>query len=202
MADPSIAEATKPYLDYLDREITLSGVWAAFCVVAAATAFDRVLGVKTETASDFVAAIQAVSYLYVLSAIAALLIAAFFFELQRRDLVWLHGRISYAVTCKMSRIRIPKDTFSLDEGISFGNTYSLWNRYRFGLTFLAVAVVEVGLSLCFAIPVMIPAATPHHAVLYLAISSKSIAIALAPFIIAAVSDFGFFIWAKNQDSKS
>ena len=73
MATPSIADAAKPYLDYLDKEMTIEGILSAFCVAVGAAAFDRVLGAKSDTASSLVKALQDFSYPYVLAAIIGLM---------------------------------------------------------------------------------------------------------------------------------
>jgi len=44
MADPSVSDVAKPYLDYLDKEMTIEGILSAFCVAVGGVAFDRVLG--------------------------------------------------------------------------------------------------------------------------------------------------------------
>ena len=164
------------------------GVWAAFCVLAAAAVFDRVLGTKQTEGSDLVVSLQHNSFVYLLGAIAALLIAASLFEFQRHDLSWVNGQISYAVTCKMSKVRIPEDTSELDDGILLGNTWSIWNRYRFGMTFLASAVVEIGIALCQAVPFTrsstLVAATCHRAIPW-----SSGAVASVPLLLAVIICF-------------
>jgi hypothetical protein len=179
----SPAEAAKPYLDSLEKEMTLMGVWAVFCVLAAAAVFDRVLGSKQADGSDLIISLQHTSFVYLLGAIAALLIAASLFEFQRHDLSWLNGQISYAVTCIMSKVKIPDDTSQLDEAILLGNTWSIWNRYKFGMTFLATAVVEVGIALCHAIPSMKPAPA-QTAVFNWQVLWCPVTIAFVPFLLA------------------
>jgi len=147
-ADSTIADSTKMYLDYLDKEMTIQGILSAFCVAAGAAAFDRVL----DTAgSGLNLDLQGFSRAYVLSAIIALMVAALFFYLQRSGLAWLHGQISLAIARDMRELPTPPDASSLTEGFDIGNSWSLWNCYKFGMSFLAVTAVEAVCALFFAI---------------------------------------------------
>jgi hypothetical protein len=150
MNSSTSAEATKLYLDYLDKEMTIQGILSAFCVAAAAAGFDRILGADPKNTSELIRRIQYLSSPFVLATIGAMITSALFFYLQRSRLAWLHGQISYAATCEMKLIPIPADTGDLTEGLRIGNSWSLWNCYKVGLSFLAVAVAEVGLAICFA----------------------------------------------------
>jgi hypothetical protein len=150
MAAPSIADAAKPYLDYLDKEMTIEGILSAFCVAVGAVAFDRVLGAKADAASNLVKALQDFSYPYVLAAIVGLMTAALFFYLQRSALAWLYGQISLAVTREMSN-RTAGASTTFTYGLDVGDSWSLWNRYKFGWSFLVVTAVEVLLALFFSI---------------------------------------------------
>lgn len=150
MGDPSLAESTKPYLDYLDKEMTIQGILSGFCVAAGALAFDRVLAIKADSPSSLVADLQSFSYPYALAAIVGLMTAAAFFYAQRSQLAWLHGQISLAVTREMQGTPAPPNTNSLADGIDIGDSWSLWSRYKFGISFLLVSAAEVALALFFA----------------------------------------------------
>jgi len=186
MAAPSIADAAKPYLDYLDKEMTIEGILSAFCVAVGAAAFDRVLGAKGGTASDLVKALQDYSCPYVLAAIIGLMSAALCFYLQRSALAWLYGQISLAVTREMQNITTQVDRNSFLDGLHIGDSWSLWNRYKFGLSFLAVTAVEVSLAL------------------FLSISKRSLPsaqwlIAGIPFLLAAIVDFLIWYLMNRRD---
>ncbi|HLJ87088.1 MAG TPA: hypothetical protein VKZ53_09705 [Candidatus Angelobacter sp.] len=188
MADPSIAETTKPYLDYLDKEMTIQGILSAFCVAAGAAAFDRILGAGSG-ASDLVEHLRCASSSYVLAAIASLMGAALFFYLQRSDLAWLHGIISFATTCEMRDLRTPRDSYSITEGLDFGNSWSLWYRYKVGLSCLAISVVEALLALVFAINDFAWA------------SGVRWLIAGAPFLVVGIFDWLVLIRLRTQDER-
>ena len=91
MGKKVVTGSTGPYLDYLDKEMTIQGILSAFCVAVGAAAFDRILGAKRADASGLVANLQYFSAPFVLAAIIALITAALFFYLQRSKLAWLHG---------------------------------------------------------------------------------------------------------------
>jgi len=150
MTNASITESTKPFLDYLDKEMTIQGALSAFCLAASGAAFDRVLAAQNSNASDLVKHLQSYSSPYVLGAIIGLMTAAVFFLLQRQELTWLHGQISLAVTLNMLGRLIPSDTNSLDDGLDIGNSWSVWNYYKFGVSFIGVTVLEVAYALFFA----------------------------------------------------
>jgi len=82
----TLADSNKPFLDYLDKEMTIQGILSAFCVAAAGVVFDRILGPRD--ASPFILHLQQVAHIFVLAAGAGLLLAAVFFYLQRSGLAW------------------------------------------------------------------------------------------------------------------
>jgi hypothetical protein len=149
MAGISSGEAAKPYLDYLDKEMTIQGILSAFCIAAAAAIFDRILAADSRSA--LIQQLQNGGRPFVLGAVTALIVAASFFYLQRSRLAWLHGQISFAATCEMQNLVIPSDTNSLMEGLSIGNSWSLWNCYKFGMSFLALTAVEASCGIYRAI---------------------------------------------------
>ena len=73
-----VSGSTGPYLDYLDKEMTIQGILSAFCVAVGAAAFDRILGVKKADASGLVANLQYFSAPFVLAAIIAGLAGALY----------------------------------------------------------------------------------------------------------------------------
>jgi hypothetical protein len=188
MATPSIADAAKPYLDYLDKEMTIEGILSAFCVAVGAAAFDRVLGAKSDTASSLVKALQDFSYPYVLAAIIGLMVAALFFYLQRSVLAWLYGQISLRVTCEMHNITTEADTTSFRAWLDIGDSWSLWNRYKFGWSFLAVTAVEVLVALFFSISRR-------------SLPSARWLIAGIPFLLATIVDLFILYVMSSRDKR-
>jgi hypothetical protein len=179
-----VSGSTGPYLDYLDKEMTIQGILSAFCVAVGAAAFDRILGVKKADASGLVANLQYFSAPFVLAAIIALITAALFFYLQRSKLAWLHGQISLAVARDMQGIPTPSDANSLEAGLSIGNSWALWNCYKFGMSFLVVTAAEAACAL------------------YAAILSWQISwlITIVPFLIAAVVDLILLYVMNRRDN--
>lgn len=150
MPDPTEAEATKPYLVYLDKEMTIQGILSTFCVAASAAALDRVLAAEHNTTSDFIKNLQTSAFPYFISAIIALLGAGFLFYSQRSMLAWLHGQISLAVTREMRHIPIPSESYCVKEGLDVGDSWTFWNRYKWGLILLVVSALECALALVTA----------------------------------------------------
>jgi hypothetical protein len=140
----TLADSAKTYLEYLDKEMTIQGILSAFCIGFAAAAFDRVLLSKApaETTSTLITNLRTNPGPFVLAAIIAIMVAALFFYLQRSELAWLHGRVSLAVTRKMENLSTPPDGYTFEEGLEIGDSWSLWNRYLFGLSFLSVAASD------------------------------------------------------------
>jgi len=188
MPDASVAEAAKPYLDYLDKEMTIQGILSAFCVAAGAAAFDRVLGAKTTDASPTIKSLQSVSFPYVVAAVAAIGLAGLFFYLQRSKLAWLHGQISFAVTHEMKNLSIPLDACSLADGLTIGNSWSLWDCYKFGMSFLAVSASEMILALSFA-----KASVDS--------GPRGWLICAGPFLVAVIVDACFWFVLDMRDSR-
>jgi hypothetical protein len=139
------SDSVKPYLDYLDKEMTIQGLLSAFCVAASAAAFDRILG--AEHPSPLVSYFQRSCQPYILTAILALMLAGLLFYLQRSELAWLHGQISLDATRRMEGIDPPDDSYTLAECIFVADSWTLWNRYKWGLTLATVGATEVGLAL-------------------------------------------------------
>ena len=180
MATSSIADAAKPYLDYIDKEMTIQGILSAFCVAAGAAAFDRVLGANSSAGSGLIKHLQSVSCLYVLAAITGLITAAVAFYQQRSDLAWLHGLISLAVTREMHGLPTPSDSYSFTEGIDIGDSWSLWVPYKVGVSCLVVSALEVLLALIFAINMI-------------DLNRARWLIAFTPFVAVSVFDYRFLL---------
>lgn len=145
----TLADSAKTYLDYLDKEMTIQGILSVFCVGFGAAAFDRVLRVQDASATELVKNLQTNSLSFVLAAIIATMVAALFFYLQRSELAWLHGQISLAVTRKMENISTPPDGYDFNEGLEIGDSWSLWNSYLFGWSFLLVAAANALIAVFF-----------------------------------------------------
>jgi hypothetical protein len=185
MADPSVAEVAKPYLDYLDKEMTIEGILSAFCVAVGGIAFDRVLGAKADGVSWLVRQLQDYSYPFVLAAIVGLLTTALFFYLQRSTLAWHYGDISFAVARELAGGTGDTSAASLLESLDDAYSWSAWNRYKFGWSFLAVTAVEILLALFCAVN-------------RVSLSGHWV-IAGIPFVVAGILDWLISIVMKRRD---
>ena len=185
MADPSVSDVAKPYLDYLDKEMTIEGILSAFCVAVGGVAFDRVLGVKADGASSLVGQLQNFSYPFVLAAIVGVVTAALFFYLQRSTLAWHYGEISFAVATELAGGAGEAHAASALESLEDAHSWSAWNRYKFGWSFLAVTAVEILLALFCAV---------NRVNL-----SGHWVIASVPFVVAGIADLLISIAMKRRD---
>jgi hypothetical protein len=187
MADPSVSDVAKPYLDYLDKEMTIEGILSAFCVAVGGVVFDRVLGGKADGASSFVGQLQEFSYPFVLAAIAGLVTAALFFYLQRSTLAWHYGEISFAVATELAEGTSEAGNAAILVSLDDAHSWSTWNRYKFGWSFLAVTAVEILLAL------------------FCAINRSSLRghwfVAGLPFVVAAVFDLLLWNVMKRRDER-
>jgi hypothetical protein len=185
MADPSVADVAKPYLDYLDKEMTIEGILSAFCVAVGGVAFDRALGVKADGASSLVGQLQNFSYPFVLAAVVGVVTAALFFYLQRSTLAWHYGEISFAVAMELAGGAGEVRGTSVLESLDDAHSWSAWNRYKFGWSFLAVSAVEILLALFCAVN-------------RLSLSGHWV-IAAVPFVMAGIVDWLISIVMKRRD---
>jgi hypothetical protein len=187
MADPSVADVAKPYLDYLDKEMTIEGILSAFCAAVGGVAFDRVLAVRADGASSFVGQLQEFSYPFVLAAITGLVTAALFFYLQRSVLAWHYGEISFAVATELAGGMGQAGNAAILGNLDDAHSWSAWNRYKYGWSFLAVTAVEILLAL------------------FCAINRSSLRghwlVAGLPFVVAAVVDLFLLIVMKRRDER-
>jgi len=186
MSDSTVADAMQPYLDYLDKEMTIQGILSAFCVAAAALVFDRILGADQVNASPLIKCLQGARFPFVIGAILGLILAALLFYLQRSDLAWLHGQISFAVTHEMQHLPIPTDTSTLADALTVGNSWSLWNCYKAGMSFLAVTAAELALAL-----------SPSKQ-----LQSERWWIALIPFVGVIIFLAGLWLLMFNRDFRA
>lgn len=99
MADTSVQPALsdavkepKPYLDYLDKEMTIMGLLSAFSVALASFATERIVNAE----KGFLHDIWLVGRDHVIAGAATAILAAFFFYLQRSHLAWYYGQIALA----------------------------------------------------------------------------------------------------------
>ena len=183
----TLADSAKSYLDYLDKEMTIQGILSVFCVGFSAAVFDRVLRVTDTTNTDLIKNLQTNSLSFVLAAIIATMVAALFFYCQRSKLAWLHGQISLAVTRTMKHIPTPPDGYEFGEGLEIGDSWSLWNSYLMGWSFLSVAAANALFAVFFDHEQKMCSRGPLIAIL---------------FLVAIVYDVIIFFRRNNRDKDS
>lgn len=147
MTSRFIIDATKPYLDYLDKEMTIQGVLSAFCMLVTAGVLDRVIAADASKRTNVIIELQTSALAYLAAAITALVLAAWFFYWQRADLAEVHGDLSRATTRETLNLKIPKDSYSVEQAIDKGDSWKLWHPYKWGLALLAVSVTEFALAI-------------------------------------------------------
>jgi hypothetical protein len=75
----------KPYLEYLDKEMTIMGILSGFCVAVLALVVDKIAGAKDQTPLASLWTDQSETWLI---GAGALLVSALFFYRQRSHLAW------------------------------------------------------------------------------------------------------------------
>jgi hypothetical protein len=187
---PSVVEATKPYLEYLEKEMTIQAVLAAFCILAVAGVLDRVF--SAEKTSTFVTIIRSSWGLpYFIATVGSLVGSAWLFYLQRSELARVYGDLSRATTRTALEIAIPSDSYTLQAAIDQGDTFALWHRYHWGLMFLGIAAVE-------AVSTLITAA--YQPVLLVTWPWRIPVFVIPPFLIGPIL---LFAWrACNESNRS
>jgi len=113
--------------------------------------------------------------------------AALFFYLQRSTLAWHYGEISFAVATELAEGTSEAGNAAILVSLDDAHSWSTWNRYKFGWSFLAVTAVEILLAL------------------FCAINRSSLRghwlVASIPFVVAAVVDLLLLNVMKRRDER-
>jgi hypothetical protein len=116
----------KPYLDYLDKEMTLLGVLSTFCVGFASIVLDRVV-----TNLDKVTFFKTLWEEHITSVLAGsvlLLLAAWIFYKQRSDIAYFYGGIA------MSMATPPAvGEWNIANWLKEADSWNTWIYYRLGV---------------------------------------------------------------------
>ena len=131
----------KPYLDYLELEMTIMGILSAFCVGAVGLIAKQALPVATSGRLFYSGRPD---LYFISSGLALLLAAAGFFYWQRSMLAWHFGQLSLWATDKTTS----GDT--LEQLLQQSDTWSGWIPYQVGLVLTAGGFVEFA---CILLPV-------------------------------------------------
>jgi hypothetical protein len=127
------SESFRPYLKYLDKEMTIMGLLSSFSIAVIAGLLSTLKSLDEATLSG---AMWAKATGPLGTGIVLLLVAAYFFYLQRAHLAWHFGYITYQVARHQ-----PKQAMeSLDE---LQGAKEEWRSYLHGLNLLAAGLVAV-----------------------------------------------------------
>jgi len=151
-----MATDPKPFLEYLDKEMTIMGILSAFCVAVLALVVDKIAGAKD---SSFLASLWGRQANVWVIGSGALLLAALYFYRQRSYLAWYYGQITLA------QVMDAKGDNSIESLLKAADSWETWLYYRegfvglsFGFFQFSVAVVQQQLnSTCpLALTLVIP----------------------------------------------
>lgn len=132
----------KPYLDYLDKEMTIMGILSAFSVAAPAGILVTVMGKDGHVAATLWNEAQ----LFLIFGSFFCILAASLFYKERSNLAFLYGQISLVQTRG-------GDTKELDTWFKRADRWDTWCPYFCAFTFLLTGFVEYALAVTFfAVP--------------------------------------------------
>jgi hypothetical protein len=126
----------KPYLDYLDKEMTIMGILSAFSVAAPAGILVTVIGKDSQVA----ASVWSSSQLFLIAASIVCVLAASLFYKQRSDLAWFYGQISLVQSRGGTDQKL---TEQLDNWLKEADAWSTWWPYCCGFTCLVTGFGRV-----------------------------------------------------------
>lgn len=123
---------TKPYLEYLDKEMSIMGILSAVSVLAPGGILSSVLASDkgvTRSIWDF-------GGLFIVAGSALCVVAALLFYKQRSRLAWFYGRICFCDAMEGSYAP------SLRRWIEDADSWATWWPYDVGFTFLIVGFAQ------------------------------------------------------------
>jgi hypothetical protein len=133
---------SSPFLNYLDKEMTIMGILSAFCIAAPAGVLATVFG-KDNTVTS---ALWNHTAPFILLGSVSCIVAALLFYKQRSDLAWNYGQICLI----QSRCN---DTSSWDkeitEWLSGADGWATWWSYSCAFAFLTAGFVNYILAITF-----------------------------------------------------
>ena len=130
-----VLDAVKPYLDYVDKEMTIMGILSAFCVAASALVIERATAAAKDTQ---LALLWSSSRLYLVLGSGYLLLAALFFYRQRSLLAFYYGQICLSLSPYRDEVQTTYD------GLRDADSWATWLYYRWGFTFVTLGFLAYG----------------------------------------------------------
>jgi hypothetical protein len=119
----------KPYLEYLDKEMTIMALLSAFSVALASFTTERIVSAERGFLHDLWLAGRD----HVVAGAAAAMLAAFFFYLQRSHLAWYYGQIALAQS------RGTSSPEPVEEWLTWADGWDTWVRYQGGFILLTLS---------------------------------------------------------------
>jgi hypothetical protein len=120
----------KPYLEYLDKEMTIMGLLSGFAVAITSFATERILSAD----KGFLSQIAGVGRNHVLAGAASALVAALFFYLQRSHLAWYYGQIALAQS------RGTSSPSPVEDWLTWSDGWDTWKYYQTGFSTLTLSL--------------------------------------------------------------
>ena len=122
----------KPYLEYLDKEMTIMGILSVFSVAVATVPAEQILSGK----SELLTRIFRVGESHVIAGAALALLAAYFFYLQRSHLAWYYGQIALAQSLAAS------SSYKVQTWLMWADGWDTWTRYQTGFIVLSLSIAS------------------------------------------------------------
>jgi hypothetical protein len=130
-------DTTKLYLDYLEKEMTITGILSTFCVAVVGLALQKVVSANPEE-TPYLNDIWKQGWLSLILASLWMLLAALFFYRQRSRLGWVYGQISLSVSVTPQRT---------NEWLNEADSWPTWLHYHTGFAFMMLAFCYYGLAI-------------------------------------------------------
>jgi hypothetical protein len=125
---------TKPYLEYLDKEMTIMGILSAASIAAPA----GILSTIVSKDGSLTTALWNAGPLFIVAASVLCVAAAFCFYKERSQLAWLYGQICLTEALNENEAVHAR----LREWLSQADSWESWWPYSWGFTFLVTGAVE------------------------------------------------------------
>jgi len=132
---------TKPYLEYLDKEMTIMGILSAVCVAAPA----GILSTIVTKDGDVAKSLWQVGHFFIVSGSAFSVLASLFFYKERSLLAWYHGQICFAEAMNSKSSKL----YDLRVWFRDADSWETWVPYSWGFTFLDAAFAQYLFALIF-----------------------------------------------------
>ena len=132
-----MTEDPNPYLEYLNKEMTIMGVLSAFSIGTTALVIDKTIGGEKGALKE----LWPTHAECLLAGIAALTLSALLFYRQRSYLAWYYGQIALA------RVKGAAADAPLSQWLKDVDSWETWIHYRSAFLALSFAFVELALAL-------------------------------------------------------